>query len=156
MPVLQSLEEFQALLVDRPEQTRTFQIDPGIAADLHEIIQLARSGAKMREMDSAEIEELARYLEVPVGELATPMTVSDIRCSGCGRRLNITDLAKTGVDDGLHAKGRLAAVLCGKAGQWVTVRGKDGGRFANCSACGRMSATPFIDYTCGVVAYAWA
>jgi len=72
--------------------------------------------------------------------------VSDLGCSGCGRRLTILDLAKTAVEDGHHSTAILAAVLTGKAGPWVTVRGKDGGRHANCSSCGRRSDVPFDSY----------
>jgi hypothetical protein len=156
MAVLSSVDELEALLNDRPDETRTYQLDPSAAADLLRVIRSADSGSKAREMDSAEVEELARYLQMPVEELQRPLTVSAIACSGCGRWLTILDIAKTGVDDGFHSKARLADVLSGRAGQFVTVRGKDGGRFANCSSCSRKSDTPIFVYTCGVNAYAWA
>lgn len=152
------IEELEALLDDRPEETRTYQVDPSIAVEMLEAIRSVDSGRKVRKMDAPEVAELARYLSVPIEEFQGPFTVSDIGCSGCGRRLTILDLAKTAVDHGLHSTAAMAAVLTGKAGRWVTVRGKDGGRYANCSACGRQSDVPFDSYTSDVcpLAYAWA
>jgi hypothetical protein len=156
MAVLQSVEELEALLTDRPDRTHTYQIAPSVVPRMIEAVRSASSGAKTREMESAEVEDLARYLEVPVEELHGPFTVFDAACSGCGRRLNILDVAKTGVDDAFHSKSRLVAVLSGSAGHWLTVRGEDGGRFVNCFSCGRKSDMPFNYYDCGVTAYAWA
>jgi hypothetical protein len=158
MAVLQSLEELEALLDDRPEVTRTYQVDPSIAAEMLEAIRSLDSGVKVRQMTAPEVAELAQYLSISVEEFSGPLTVSDIGCSGCGRRFTILDIAKTAVDDGLHAKALLAAVLTGKAGTWVTVRGKDGGRYANCSACGLRSEVPIDAYSTDAcpVAYVWA
>jgi hypothetical protein len=154
--VLQSVDELEALLKDRPDQSRTYKIDPGVVDEMIEFIRSHPSGANSRTMDPAEVEELARYLDVAVEDFPGRLTVTDIACSGCGRRLTILDIAKTGVDNGLHSRELMAAVLTGRAGQWVTVRGKDGGRFVDCAACGLESVTPIDDYACSPVAYAWA
>jgi|GEM_PF-2979850 len=159
MPVLQSLEELEVLLDDRPNETRTYRVAPNAAAEILGAVRSLDNGLRIREMDTSEVEELAQYLEVASEDFQGPLTVSDLSCSGCGRRLSILDLAKTGVEDALHSKEMLAAVLTGNAGQWVTVRGRDGGRHANCSACGRLSDAPFDSYSTSLecpVYYVWA
>ena len=159
MAVLQSLEELEVLLDDRPSETHTFKVAPNAAAEILETVRSLDYGLSIREMDAAEVKELAQYLEVAAEDFQGPLTVSDLGCSGCGRRLSILDLAKTGVDEGLHSKEMLAAVLTGNAGQWVTVRGKDGGRHANCSACGLRSGAPFETYATSFACpnyYVWA
>jgi len=146
--MLHSLEEIDALVASRPEKTRTYQLDPTIAPEVIRKIQDGRpnNGLRLRTMNPAEADELARYLEVPATEFHGPFTVSDIRCHGCGRHLTMLDVAKTGVDTGLHLRTTLAQVLTGRFGQWLTVRGQDGGRYADCAACGQKSPYPFEEY----------
>ncbi|HLX49363.1 MAG TPA: hypothetical protein VKS82_13620 [Streptosporangiaceae bacterium] len=156
MTVLRSAAELQALLGDRPDQTHTYQISPASADDVTTFIRSLNSGPVMRDMSVAEIEELARYLDIPPGEFYGTYSFSDCSCTGCGRHLTLMDMAKTGVDRGFHSKEQLAAVLTGKAGQWVTVRGRDGGREINCSACGQVCGASAINYLCFPVQYFYA
>ena len=157
MALLNSLAEFESLLENRPEHTRTYQIAPTIAPEMHKVIQAREivSDLRWRVMNPTEMQELASYLEISVAELHGPFSVSDIHCHGCGRHLTILDIAKTSVDTGLHSKAVLAQVMTGHAGQWVTVRGQDGGRYADCAACGQKSQAPFKLYACPVY-YLWA
>jgi hypothetical protein len=149
MTMLHSLAEFESLVENRPEHSRTYQIDPAIAAEIWKAIPDWRApSGPVREMNPAEMCELASYLEIPVTEFREPYSVSDISCRGCGRHLTMLDFAKTGVDAGLHPKALIAQVLTGRAGMWVTIRGLDGGRYANCATCGKQSPTPFIHYAC--------
>lgn len=156
MTVLRSAADLQALLEDRPGRTHTYQIIPASADDVTTFIRSLNSGPVMRDMSVAEIGELARYLDIPAAELYGTYSFSDCSCAGCGRHLTLMDMAKTGVDRGFHSKEQLAAVLTGKAGQWVTVRGKDGGREINCSACGQVCSASVINYLCFPVQYFYA
>jgi hypothetical protein len=153
--VIQSVAELEAMLADRPEHTRTYQISEVGADDVIRYITTHDSGVPMRVMSPAEVEDLARYLGTPAGQFHGPYSFSDTTCAGCGRRVTLLDMAKTGVDQGLHSKEQLAAVLTGKAGKWVTVRGKDGGRRVDCAACGR-ECKEHIDYECVPDGYLYA
>jgi hypothetical protein len=149
MTMLHSLAEFESLVENRPEHSRTYQIDPAIATEVRKAIPVRRAASgPVREMNPAEMRELASYLEIPVSEFRGPYSVSDITCRSCGRHLTMLDFAKTSVDAGLHSKALVAQVLTGRAGIWVTIRGLDGGRYANCAACGQQSHTRFIHYAC--------
>jgi hypothetical protein len=153
--MLGTVAELEALMENRPDQTRTYQLDPS-ADDLITFIKSLEPNGPTRFMDSSEMAELARYLGLPVDEFHGTFTVADITCPGCGRRATILDLAKTGVDRGWHTVPELAAVLSGKAGKWVTVRGKDGGRRFDCAECGRESESTFYDYLCDPFGYLYA
>jgi len=69
MAVLQSVDELEALLDDRPEETRTYQVDPNVAGEVLQAIRSVDSGVRVREMNASEVSELARYLSVPIEEL---------------------------------------------------------------------------------------
>lgn len=150
MTMLHSLAEFESLVENRPEKSRTYQIDPAIATEVREAIRARKpsESLQVRMMNPAEMHELASYLEIPVTEFRGPFSISDMTCSGCGRHLTMLDFAKTSVDAGLHSKALLAPVLTGKAGHWVTIRGLDGGRHVDCATCGRKSGDPFAHYEC--------
>lgn len=160
MTMLRSLTEFESLVDNRPEQSRTYQVDPAIAPEIRKAIRVMKANGtpRVRRMSPAEMRELAGYLDISVADFHGPITVSDITCQGCGRHLSVLDIAKTSVDTGLHTKALLAKVLTGQAGHWVTIRGRDGGRYADCAACGLQSPTPFEDYECapGPDGYEWA
>jgi len=154
MTVLQSVADLQAILDDRPDQTHTYQLDPAAADDLVTFIKSLDPGGPVRLMTSSEVEELHRYLGID--ESHATYSVADITCDGCGRRATILDFAKTGVDRGWHTTQQLAAVLTGKTGKWVTVRGKDGGRRFDCADCGRESSTALYAYLCDPFGYLYA
>jgi hypothetical protein len=153
--VIQSVEELEALLADRPGRTKTYQISSASADDVSRYIKTHVPGPPMRLMSPAEIEDLAHYLGAPAGEFHGSYMFSDASCAGCGRRLTLLDMAKTGVDQGLHAKDRLMTVLTGKTGYWVTVRGKDGGRRIDCANCG-LGCAVAINYLCSPHIYYYA
>ncbi len=112
----------------------------------------------MREMDEAETLKLAEYLEVPAQDLRGPLKVVDVRCPSCTRRLSFLDFAKTAVELGAHGKEDLRHVLTGKSGEWITIRGRDGGRPVNCAQCGhdvpRPMAGCYSEYSSSDYAYA--
>ncbi|MFK0050506.1 hypothetical protein ACIQU4_41690 [Streptomyces sp. NPDC090741] len=90
----------------------------------------------MRVLDEAETQELAAYLDTPAASLKGPLRVFEATCSSCGRRITFLDFVKTAVELGQHSKGGLRDVLTGKGGEWITVRGRDGGRPVSCAGCG--------------------
>lgn len=152
MLVLVTEDEVREMLAHRPEHTRTYPV----AADvLHRITR--DNHPAMRGLDAAEVTELAAYLGVPAAELAGPFEVVDgLHCGACGRRLSFLDFVKTAVDLGRHSPDQLAEVLTGRAGAWITIRGRDGGRPVHCAGCGRPETRPmaYSEYSNRHYAYA--
>jgi hypothetical protein len=128
-----SKAQLDALRDDPPEQTQTWLVDES-ATDVPSL----DPGPAMREMTSDEVDEMAEYLELEAGELDGPFYVAkDVRCPNCDRATTFLDFIKTAVDSGLHDKALVREVLTGRAGRWITVVGKDGGREAVCVSCER-------------------
>src|SRR4051794_5318009 len=123
MRQLSQPSELHELLADRPGQTHTYRVTEDVFASLSD-----DTAGDLRTMDDAEVAELARYLGVEPGELSGDFRVVEVSCQSCSRTLTVLDFAKTAVDDDQHDRDALAEVLSGRAGQWVTVRGQDGGR----------------------------
>ena len=145
-----SEEDVQRLLKERPERTETIEVAP-------EVLQrIARDEkAELRELDESEVEELAAYLEVKSAELAGPFRVVDASCESCGRRLSFLDFVRTGVDEGPHGREQLRDVLTGRAGAWLTIRGRDGGRPVTCISCGNPArVSEYSEYSSSSYAYA--
>ena len=142
--------EIRQMLQERPERTTTVAVADGVIAGL----TLDRS-PEMRELTREEIEELARYLGSSANELRGPFHVVDRSCEQCGRRLGFVDFARTGVDSGSHSKEQLREILSGRAGAWVTVRGRDGGRPVSCASCHTlMPPGGYSEYSSSSYAYA--
>jgi hypothetical protein len=150
MRTLSSNEEITRLLKDRPEQTQTYEVTGELAG------QVPLDAVGLRRMDESELRELAEYLEVEVEYLRGPFRVIDAECPRCGRRITFLDFVKTAVDKGVHDRTRLRAILIGEAGNWITIRGRDGGRPVSCARCQqalRMS-NEYSEYTSSNYAYA--
>lgn len=126
-----TLDEVLEFIETRPEKTRTYQVPDGVIAALP-----LTEAPYMRTMDEAETQELAEYLETPAASLKGPLKVFEAKCSSCGRRITFLDFAKTAVELGQHPKEGLRDVLTGNGGEWITIRGRDGGRPVNCAQCG--------------------
>jgi hypothetical protein len=129
MRTLTSEDEIRRLLQDRPEYTQTYQV----SEDLASRIPLDATG--LRRMEESELRELADYLEVEVDYLRGPFRVVDAECPRCGRRITFLDFVQTAVNEGVHDRSELRTILTGEAGNWITVRGRDGGRPVRCSRC---------------------
>jgi hypothetical protein len=150
MRTLSSSDEIQRLLRDRPEHTHTYQVSRELAGG----IPLDSVG--LRRMDGPEIQELADYLGVDVEYLRGPFRVVDAECPRCGRRISFLDFVKTAIDDGVHERSQLAAILAGEVGTWITIRGRDGGRAVRCADCGQTLRMPgeYSEYSSSSYAYA--
>jgi hypothetical protein len=128
-----SKAQLDSLRENPPEKTDTWLVDEA-ATD----VRFAEQNPALREMTSAEVDEMAEYLEVDASELDGPFFVAkDVRCPNCDRATTFLDFIKTAVDSGLHDKALVREVLAGRAGRWITVVGQDGGREAVCVACER-------------------
>jgi uncharacterized C2H2 Zn-finger protein len=150
MRTLSSDEEIKQLLKDRPEQTQTYEVTGELAR------QVPLDAVGLRRMDKSELTELAEYLEVEVEYLRGPFRVIDAECPRCGRRITFLDFVKTAVDKGVHDRIQLRGILTGAAGNWLTIRGRDGGRPVSCARCQqalRMS-NGYSEYTSSNYAYA--
>ncbi|MET9886488.1 hypothetical protein ABZZ20_25790 [Streptomyces sp. NPDC006430] len=149
-----TLDEVLEHLKNRPETTHTYRVPVGLIAALP-----LTEAPGMRVLDEAETQELAHYLGTPASSLKGPLKVLDSRCSECSRRITFLDFAKTAVDLGFHPKDGLRDVLTGKGGEWITIRGRDGGRPVNCAQCGndvprlRMNGS-YSEYSSSSYAYA--
>ncbi|MFF6804020.1 hypothetical protein [Streptomyces sp. NPDC012616] len=148
-----TFDEVLGYLKDRPDVTRTYQVPRGSISRL-----ACDEAAGMREMDEAETSQLADYLDVPAKDLRGPLKVVDVRCSYCTHHLSFLDFAKTAVESGAHGKEGLRQVLTGKSGEWITIRGRDGGRPVSCAQCGndvpRPMAGCYSEYSSSDYAYA--
>jgi hypothetical protein len=150
MPTLSSPDEVLRLLKDRPEQTRTYQVAPELAG------RIPLDSVGLRRMDHAEQQELAAYLGVDGHSLRGPFRVVNAECPRCGRYITFLDFVKTAVEDGVHDRDQLSAILTGEAGNWITIRGRDGGRSVRCAACEQALAMPgdYSEYSSSSYAYA--
>ena len=110
----------------------------------------------LRRMDETELRELAEYLDVDVERLHGPFRVVDAECLRCGRRITFLDFVKTAVEQGVHDQSQLRAILTGEAGNWITVRGQDGGRPVACANCEQLLRMPgdYSEYSSSSYAYA--
>jgi uncharacterized C2H2 Zn-finger protein len=129
MHTLSSEEEITRLLKDRPELTQTYEVTGELAG------QVPLDAVGLRRMDESELRELAEYLGVGVEYLRGPFRVIDAECPRCGRRVTFLDFVKTAVDKGVHDRTELGAILTGEARNWITIRGRDGGRPVSCARC---------------------
>jgi hypothetical protein len=150
MRTLTSEEEIRRLLQDRPEYTQTYQVSGDLAA------RIPLDAIGLRRMDESEVRELADYLEVEVDYLRGPFRVMDADCPSCGRRITFLDFVQTAVDEGVHDRSELRTILTGEAGNWITVRGRDGGRPVRCSRCQQTLRMPgeYSEYSSSNYAYA--
>lgn len=151
MQDLTSQEELAQLLRNRPSETHTYQLSRGVVVDR------SADAGPLRLMTTGELEELANYLKVSPAQLQGEFLVADTSCDKCKRRLTILDFVKTAVDKGHHGLAELAGVLSGVGGDWVTVRGKDGGRPVDCAGCGESITSlrsSYSEYSGGGYAYA--
>lgn len=150
MQVLSSDDEIGRLLRDRPEETRTYQVQAELAG------RIPLDAIGLRSMDDAELSELAEYLDVKVDQLRGPFRVVDAACPRCARRITFLDFVKTAISSGAHDRAQLADVLTGKAGTWITIRGRDGGRPVSCANCEQSLRMPgeYSEYSSSSYAYA--
>ncbi|MEU5717612.1 hypothetical protein AB0G71_17825 [Streptomyces sp. NPDC020403] len=119
------------MLRDRPERTRTYEVEPGVIERLP-----SDTPACLRLMNEDEIQELADYLEIRPSALRGPFHVVDHTCSSCDRTTTFLDFVKTAVGAQQHGRDELRSVLTDAEAAWVTVRGRDGGRPVMCADCG--------------------
>ncbi|MEW1693094.1 hypothetical protein ACIQOF_33570 [Streptomyces sp. NPDC091265] len=151
-----SYDEVVQMLRDRPEQTRTYEVESGVIERLP-----SDTPACLRPMNEDEVGELANYLEVPPSALRGPFQVVDHTCSSCARTTTFLDFVKTAVDAQLHSRDTLRSVLTDAEASWVTVRGRDGGRPVVCASCGdtllgalKSGGGEYSEYSSGTYAYA--
>jgi hypothetical protein len=148
---LTSEEEIRRLLDDRPERTQTYRVPPNLVGRIP-----LDTRVKLRSMDDAETRELADYLGIAVEDLDRPLRVVDAGCPHCERRITFLDFVQTAVQTGQHERAQLREILTGRAGAWITIRGRDGGRPVVCAHCGQIARMPngYSEYSSGSYAYA--
>jgi hypothetical protein len=101
-------------------------------------VKFPEAGPGMREMNRDEVLEMAKYLEIEPSELRGPFLVDkNLICPNCGRHSTFLDFIKTAVDAQLHDKELVRAVLSGRAGRFITIRGKVADRTLVCVKCQR-------------------
>ncbi|MFJ3706258.1 MULTISPECIES: hypothetical protein [Streptomyces] len=151
-----SYDEVVQMLRDRPEQTRTYEVESGVIERLP-----SDTPACLRPMNEDEVRELANYLQVSPSALHGPFQVVDHTCSSCARTTTFLDFVKTAVDAQRHSRDTLRSVLTDAEASWVTVRGRDGGRPVICANCGntllgalKCGGGEYSEYSSGTYAYA--
>ncbi|MFE4693320.1 hypothetical protein ACFRH6_25155 [Streptomyces sp. NPDC056749] len=151
-----SYDEVVHMLRDRPEQTRTYEVEPGVIERLP-----SDTPTCLRSMNEDEVRELASYLQVSPSALHGPFHVVDHTCSSCARTTTFLDFVKTAVDAQRHSRDTLRSVLTDAETSWVTVRGRDGGRAVICANCGntllgalKCGGGEYSEYSSGTYAYA--
>jgi hypothetical protein len=150
MRALTSEEDIRRLLDDRPDKTQTYPIDRELMSRIP-----VDTKAELRPISDEETQQLADYLEVDVKELDGPFKVVDANCQNCDRQITFLDFVQTAVDQEAHDRDQLREILTGRAGAWITIRGRDGGRPVTCIGCGEIARMPaYSEYTGGGYAYA--
>jgi hypothetical protein len=151
MRTIDSEDGVRELLAQRQHRTRTYRVPDGSLARLP-----LDNERRLREIDDAELQEVADFLEVDRGELHGPFKVVEASCPNCERRLGFVDFIRTAVQTDVHDRDRLREVLTGRAGSWLTIRGLDGGRPVICGDCGLIARLPngYSEYSSSSYAYA--
>ncbi|MEV3929673.1 MULTISPECIES: hypothetical protein [unclassified Streptomyces] len=151
-----SYDEVVRMLRDRPEKTRTYEVESGVIERLP-----TDTPACLRPMNEDEVRELADYLQVSPSALRGPFHVVDHTCSSCARTTTFLDFVKTAVDAQVHGRDTLRSVLTDAEASWVTVRGRDGGRPVMCADCGdvllgalKCGGGEYSEYSSATYAYA--
>jgi uncharacterized C2H2 Zn-finger protein len=148
--VLKSEQDVRRLLQKRPEKTQTYRVP----AEVLRRVPLDTT-VPLRSMTDAEMQELAEYLGVGAEQLHGPLRVVEARCPRCQRLITFLDFVQTAVESRVHERAQLRDVLTGRAGAWITVRGRDGGRPVTCANCGEMARMPaYSEYSSSSYAYA--
>lgn len=131
MAALRTADDVRELLYERPARTRTYRVD-------RETLRALPSDdpPEMRTMDDTEVAELAEHLGVRTDDLDGPFRVVELRCPECDRHTTFLDFVATAEQHGAHELVQLRGVLTGRAGAWLTIRGRDGGRPVDCLGCG--------------------
>ena len=147
---IKSESEILELLDDRPEVTRTYRVLPEVLG------RIPLDEMRLRTMTDSEVHELAEYLKVDVDELRVPFRVVRARCDSCERRITFLDFVHTAVKQGMHSVDQLRDILTGRAGAFITVRGRDGGREVICFSCGAggLVTSGYSEYSNSQYAYA--
>lgn len=146
---IKSEAEIRKLLGDRPEATRTYRVLPEVLG------RIPLDEMRLRTMTDSEVHELADYLRVDADELRVPFRVVHASCGECSRRLTFLDFVHTAVEQGMHGVDQLRDILTGRAGAFITVRGRDGGRPVACFSCGAEARmTTYSEYSNSQYAYA--
>jgi hypothetical protein len=145
-----TIAEVRLLLQKRPAKTLTYKVQASVLKQI-----LSDTKVRQRSMRAAEEKELAAYLEVQVKSLKGPFKVVEASCPHCDRHITFLDFVKTGIEEGPHDKAQLKAVLTGRAGAWLTIRGQDEGRPLRCATCTRIVRTvAYSEYSSSSYAYA--
>lgn len=126
-----SYDDIVQMLRERPEQTRTYEVESGVIERLP-----LDTPTCLRSMNEDEVQELADYLQVSSSTLRGPFHVVDHTCSHCSRTTTFLDFVKTAIDAQQHGRDELRSVLTDAKEEWITVRGQDGGRPVLCANCG--------------------
>lgn len=150
MYTLSSEEEISRFLQDRPERTQTYRVPTELAN------RIPLDAIGLRRMDYAEVGELAQYLDADIDDLRGPFRVVDAECPRCGRQITFLDFVKTAVEECVHDRSQLRAILTGETGNWITIRGRDGGRLVRCAQCRQTLRMPgdYSEYSSSSYAYA--
>lgn len=135
MQTITTEQELLRMLKERPEKTTTYAVTKELLGRIPR-----DDAAPLRVMTADEVHELSEYLETPAHTLGGSFHVADIKCPKCARQLTFLDFVKTASEGGHHERSHLRDVLTGKAGSFITIRGKDGGRPVACAACGSIVA----------------
>jgi hypothetical protein len=148
---LASEKEVRRLLEQRPKTTQTYRVPPEVVGRVP-----IDKKVRLRSLEDDEIKELAEYLEVGVEELDGPFSVVEASCPNCSRQITFLDFVQTAVDKGVHERAELREILTGRAGAWITIRGRDGGRPVSCAGCGATARMPnaYSEYSSSSYAYA--
>lgn len=145
-----TLAEARRLLEKRPRKTQTYRVQASVLRQIPSDDKI-----RLRSMRAAEEKELAAYLEVQVKALKGPFKVVEAFCPHCDRHITFLDFVKTGIEEGPHDKAQLKAVLTGRAGAWLTIRGQDEGRPLRCATCARIvRISEYSEYSSSSYAYA--
>ncbi len=92
-------------------------------------------GANLR--NTAAFTSQLRLTDTTLLDLQGPFYVSKgLVCTQCGREKDFVDIVRTAKDNPVHGLSRLADILTGKDGYWLTVAGQHDKRKIICSKCG--------------------
>jgi hypothetical protein len=151
-----SYDDVVQMLRERPEQTRTYEVESGVIQRLP-----LDTPECLRSMNEDEVQELADYLQTSSSALRGPFQVVDHTCSRCARPTTFLDFVKTAIDAQQHSRDELRSVLTDAKAEWLTVRGRDGGRPVLCAKCGdpllgalRCGGGEYSEYSSASYAYA--
>ncbi|CAG8811238.1 10184_t:CDS:1, partial [Racocetra persica] len=135
--------QLKELIDNRKSYTKTYRVDE----NAFEYVK-SMTDENMKEDNEVEISLIAKLLNADKKSLKGTFKSGEVYCE-CGRKICFSDFIYTIIERKIHDKDKIAKVLKGESGIWMTVAGKNEKRSVKCYQCGKDNEYVSHNYTSG-------